>query len=40
MANENGTATVDIILDKEPRPTLDMGITSIVGRTLVIHEGK
>ena len=40
MANENGTATVDIILDKEPRPTLDKGNTSILGRTLVIHEGK
>ena len=38
--NENGTATVDIILDKEPRPTLDKGYTSILGRTLVIHEGK
>ena len=39
-ANENGTATVDIILDKGTRPTLDMGNTSILGRSLVIHRGK
>ena len=39
-ANENGVANVDIILDKEPRATLDEGNLSILGRTLVIHEGK
>ena len=39
-ADENGVAIVDIILDKFPRPTLDEGDTSILGRTLIIHEGK
>ena len=39
-AAENGVAVVDIILDKSPRPTLYEGDTSILGRTLVIHEGK
>ena len=39
-ADENGVAVVDIILDKSPRPTLYEGDTSILGRTLVIHEGK
>ena len=39
-ANESGVANVDIILDKGPRPTLYKGNTSILGRSLVIHEGK
>ena len=39
-AHENGVATIDIILDEGPRPTLDNGNTSILGRSLVIHEGK
>ena len=40
VANEKGVANVDIILDKGPRPTLDKGNTSILGRSLVIHRGK
>ena len=39
-ADENGVAVIDIILDKSPRPTLYEGDTSILGRTLVIHEGN
>ena len=39
-ADENGTAIVDIILDYSPRPTLYEGDTSILNRTLVIHERK
>ena len=40
-ADDNGVATVNITLDRNPRPTLyDEGNTFILGRTLVINEGK